>query len=199
MDALKPLFDNNREWAERVGREQPGFFDMLSKRQSPEYLWIGCADSRVPASTVLGLPPGGVFVHRNIANLIIPADPNCMSVIQYAVHILRVKHIIVCGHYGCGGIIASMEPASGGVVDQWLEPIREVYREHRNELAAIEDTGKRTDRLCELNVVKQVTRACGTPAVADAWKAKQELHVHGWIYRLTDGRLKDLKVSVSCP
>jgi carbonic anhydrase len=171
----------------------------LSKKQTPEYLWIGCSDSRIPASTVLNLPPGKVFVHRNIANVIMPGDLSCMSVIHYAVQVLKVKHIIVCGHYGCGGISASMEPANDSVIDQWLESIRSVYRMYRDELEALEDSGKRTDRLCELNVIRQVTHVCDTPIVSSAWEAGRTLQVHGWIYRLTDGRIKDLDVSVSGP
>jgi carbonic anhydrase len=199
MDAVESLFENNRQWAERIDREQPGFFEQLSKRQSPEYLWIGCSDSRVPASTVLNLPPGGVFVHRNIANVISLSDASCMSVIGYAVDVLKVKHLIVCGHYGCGGVIASIKPQEDKVIDDWLEPIRDVYREHRDELESIGDTGMREDRLCELNVIRQAARACDAPAVSNAWKNRQELHVHGWIYRLKDGRLRDLGVSVHGP
>lgn len=199
MKRLKSLFDSNREWAERISREHPGFFEQLSKRQSPEYLWIGCADSRVPASEIVNLPPGEVFVHRNIANVIVHTDPNCLSVIQYAVEVLKVKHIIVCGHYGCGGITAALESDSHGLIDNWLQHIRDVYRYHRDELDAIGDPEKRNDRLCELNVIEQVTNVCNTTMVAKAWEAGQELHVHGWIYSLSNGLLKDLNVCISKP
>lgn len=197
MKTLQPLFDNNREWAARISREQPGFFEQLSKRQSPEYLWIGCSDSRVPASEIVNLPPGQVFVHRNIANVVVHTDPNCLSVIQYAVEVLKVKHIVVCGHYGCGGVNAALESASHGLMDNWLQHIRDVYRYHREQLDAIDDPEKRKDRLCELNVIEQVANVCNTSMVSDAWKSGQELHVHGWIYRLTDGLLHDLDVTVS--
>jgi carbonic anhydrase len=197
MKLLKPLFDSNREWAERIEREQPGFFEQLSGQQTPEYLWIGCADSRVPANQIINLPPGEVFVHRNIANLVVHTDLNCLSVIQYAVEVLQVKHIIVCGHYGCGGVAASMDDASHGLIDNWLRHIRDVYRCHRDALDAIEDPDRRRDRLCELNVIEQVANVCNTTMVRDAWGAGQELAVHGWIYRLEDGLLHDLDVTMS--
>jgi len=197
MKTLQPLFDNNREWAARISKEQPGFFEQLSKQQSPEYLWIGCSDSRVPANTILNLPPGEIFVHRNIANVVVQDDPNGLSVIQYAVEVLKVKHIIICGHYGCGGVRAAMEPDSHGLIDNWLEHIRDVYRYHREQLDAIDDPEKRTDRLCELNVIEQVANVCNTSMVSNAWKSGQELHVHGWIYRLADGLLHDLDVTVT--
>jgi len=199
MKTLKPLFDNNREWAEKIGREQPGFFEQLSKQQNPEYLWIGCSDSRVPANEIVALPPGEVFVHRNIANVVVHTDLNCLSVIQYAVDVLKVKHIIVCGHYGCGGVTAAMEPDSHGLIDNWLRHIRDIYRFHAGELDAIEDPVERKDRLCELNVIEQVGNVCNTTMVSNAWKTGQELHVHGWIYRLEDGLLQDLEVCARAP
>ena len=197
MNTLNPLFDNNREWAERIEREQPGFFEALARQQNPEYLWIGCADSRVPANEIINLPPGEVFVHRNIANVVVHTDLNCLSVIQYAVEVLKVKHIIVCGHYGCGGVAASMDEASHGLIDNWLRHIRDVYRYHRDDLDAIEDPVRRRNRLCELNVIEQVSNVCNTTVVRDAWAAAQDLTVHGWIYSLEDGLLRDLGVTMS--
>jgi len=195
MKFLKPLFENNRAWAARIEQEQPGFFEQLSKQQNPEYLWIGCADSRVPANEIINLPPGEVFVHRNIANMVVHTDLNCLSVIQYAVEILQVKHIIVCGHYGCGGIRAAVDDANHGLIDNWLRHIRDVYRYHRETLDAIEDPTDRRDRLCELNVIEQVSNVCNTTTVRDAWAAGQAMAVHGWIYRLEDGLLHDLDVT----
>jgi len=196
MKTLKPLFDNNRDWAEKIAKEQPGFFEQLSKQQNPEYLWIGCSDSRVPANEIVALPPGEVFVHRNIANVVVHTDLNCLSVIQYAVEVLKVKHIIVCGHYGCGGVKAAMESDSHGLIDNWLRHIRDVYRFHADELDTINDPEARKDRLCELNVIEQVANVCNTTMVRRAWEAGQELMVHGWIYRLEDGLLRDLNVCV---
>lgn len=195
MKTLKPLFENNREWARKIAEEQPGFFEQLSKQQAPDILWIGCADSRVPANEIINLPPGEVFVHRNIANLVVHTDLNCLSVIQYAVEVLKVKHIIVCGHYGCGGVAASMEQEAHGLIDNWLRHIRDVYRFHRGQLDEIDDPAMRRDRLCELNVIEQVANVCNTTIVSNAWKAGQPLNVHGWIYRLEDGLLKDLDVT----
>lgn len=197
MKYLKPLFDSNREWAERIEREKPGFFEQLSKQQNPEYLWIGCADSRVPANEIISLPPGEVFVHRNIANLVVHTDLNCLSVIQYAVEVLKVKHVIVCGHYGCGGVRASMDDSSHGLIDNWLRHIRDVYRYHRDTLDAIEDLGERHDRLCEMNVIEQVSNVCNTTMVRDAWAKGHKLVVHGWIYHLKDGLLRDLNVTTT--
>lgn len=197
MKFLKALFDNNRQWAERIEREQPGFFEQLSRQQNPEYLWIGCADSRVPANEIINLPPGEVFVHRNIANVVVHTDLNCLSVIQYAVEVLKVKHVIVCGHYGCGGVRAAMDNINHGLIDNWLRHIRDVYRYHRETLDAIENENDRRDRLCELNVIEQVSNVCNTTMVRDAWAAGQELAVHGWIYRLEDGLLHDLGVTMT--
>ena len=195
MDALTKLLKNNREWASEINREDPGFFEQLSKQQTPEYLWIGCADSRVPANEIVNLPAGEVFVHRNIANVVVHTDLNCLSVIQYAVDVLKVKHIIVCGHYGCGGVKASMDDEEHGLIDNWLRHIRDVYRFHRDQLDAIEDCEERKDRLCELNVIEQVSNVCNTTIVRKAWKRGQPLAIHGWIYRLEDGLLRDLDVS----
>ncbi|MEI6891745.1 MAG: carbonate dehydratase [Pontiella sp.] len=195
MKTLKALFDSNREWAKQVEREQPGFFEQLSKQQNPEYLWIGCADSRVPANEIVDMAPGELFVHRNIANVVVHTDLNCLSVVQYAVEVLKVKHIIVCGHYGCGGVTASMQDQDHGLIDNWLLHIRDVYRLHAAELDAIKDTTKRNDRLCELNVIEQVGNVRATRTVANALKKGQSLNIHGWIYRLEDGLLQDLDVS----
>jgi carbonic anhydrase len=194
MDVLNQLLENNREWAEQIEKEEPGFFAQLSKQQNPEYLWIGCSDSRVPANEIINLPPGEVFVHRNIANVVVHTDLNCLSVIQYAVEVLRVKHIIVCGHYGCGGVKAALEDEAHGLIDNWLRHIRDVYRFHQTALDAIENPDERKDRLCELNVTEQVGNVCNSTTVQNAWKSGQELTVHGWIYRLEDGLLRDLNV-----
>ncbi len=197
MKILKSIFDNNREWADKISKEQPDFFDQLSKQQNPEYLWIGCSDSRVPANEIINLPPGEVFVHRNIANVVVHTDLNCLSVIQYAVEVLKVKHIIVCGHYDCGGVTAAMEKKQHGLIDNWLRHIRDVYRFHAKELDGIEDFEKRKDRLCELNVVEQVENICNTTIVKNAWQSNQLLSVHGWIFHLKDGLLQDLDVTTS--
>lgn len=196
MKTLKTLFDSNREWAERIEQEDPGFFDRLSLQQKPEYLWIGCADSRVPANQIINLPPGEVFVHRNIANVVAHTDLNCLSVIQYAVDVLQVKHIIVCGHYGCGGVADALEEVDHGLIDNWLRHIRDVYRFHRVELDALDDPHERLKRLCELNVIEQVANVCNTTSAKRAWKRGQFLNVHGWIYSLEDGILKDMGVTV---
>lgn len=195
MDSLNHLMENNREWAKRIKQEQPGFFEQLSKQQKPEYLWIGCSDSRVSADAIIDLPPGEVFVHRNIANVVVHTDLNCLSVIQYAVEVLQVKHIIVCGHYGCGGVKAAIENVDHGLIDNWLQNIRDVYRYHDAELDAMDNLEARRDRLCELNVIEQVSNVRHTTMVRKAWKRGQELAVHGWIYRLEDGLLQDLGVT----
>ncbi len=199
MNTLNTLLENNKNWAERIERETPGFFEELSTQQTPEYLWIGCADSRVPANQIVNLPPGEVFVHRNIANVVVHTDLNCLSVIQYAVEVLKVKHIIVCGHYGCGGVKASLGDPKNGLVDHWLRHIRDVYRFHAIELDAINDSENRENRLCELNVIEQVANVSNFTTVLNAWQAGQELSVHGWIYGLEDGRLKDLNVDLFAP
>lgn len=194
---LDDLFNKNREWAAKVTAEDPEFFSTLSKQQQPEYLWIGCADSRVPANQIVDLLPGEVFVHRNIANVVVHTDLNCLSVIQFAVDVLKVKHIMVVGHYGCGGIKAAMGTEEHGMIDNWLRHIKDVYRLHRGELDAIEDEHTRFDRMCELNVVEQVANVCQSSIVQNAWKIGQELHVHGWCYSIEDGHITDLKRTVS--
>lgn len=194
---LDDLFNKNREWASKVTAEDPDFFSTLSKQQQPEYLWIGCADSRVPANQIVDLLPGEVFVHRNIANVVVHTDLNCLSVIQFAVDVLKVKHIMVVGHYGCGGIKAAMGTEEHGMIDNWLRHIKDVYRLHREELDAIEDEHTRFDRMCELNVVEQVANVCQSSIVQNAWKTGQELHVHGWCYSIDNGHITDLKRTVS--
>jgi len=196
LDKLDHLFENNRAWANAIKQEDPGFFERLSKQQAPEYLWIGCSDSRVPANEIINLPPGEVFVHRNIANVVVHTDLNCLSVIQFAVEVLQVKHIIVCGHYGCGGIKASMENEEHGLIDNWLRHIKDVSRFHEAELRALEPS-VRLKRLCELNVVEQVTNVCNSTVVKNAWARGAQLAVHGWIYGVGDGILKDLGSTIS--
>lgn len=196
MSLDKELFKRNKEWADSIKQEDPGFFTRLSEQQSPEILWIGCSDSRVPANQLLRLAPGEVFVHRNIANVVVHTDLNCLSVIQYAVEILKVKHIIVCGHYGCGGVHSALEKNENGLIDNWLRHIKDVYRYHRQTLDACEDQKTKVNMLCELNVIEQVANVSHTTIVQNAWKANQELTVHGWIYNIEDGILKDLSVAV---
>jgi len=192
MKTLEHLFKRNKNWAKSITNEDPNFFKNLSKLQSPEYLWIGCADSRVASNQLLNLAPGEVFVHRNIANMVIHSDLNCLSVIQFAVEVLKVKHIIVCGHYGCGGIKASLENIDHGLIDNWLGHIKDVYRLHATELNAISDEEEMQHRLCELNVIEQVANVCDTTTVKNAWKSGAELSVHGWIYNIENGILKDI-------
>jgi len=196
MHPLKHLFDQNRLWASRIQQGSPDFFQDLSKQQSPEYLWIGCADSRVPANEIVGLPPGGVFVHRNVANLVIHSDLNCLSCIQYAVEVLKVKHIMVVGHYGCGGVTAALENQKFGLIDNWLRHVQDVMQKHARLLEATPKKGQ-VARLCELNVVEQVFNVAQTTVVRGAWERGQELTVHGWIYGLSDGLLRDLDVGAS--
>jgi carbonic anhydrase len=191
------LLANNRIWAAKVKQQDPDFFSKLSQQQAPEYLWIGCSDSRVPANQIIDIMPGQVFVHRNIANVVVHTDFNCLSVIQYAVEVLKVKHIIVCGHYGCGGVRAAIENNANGLINNWLGHIRDVYRSHQNKFEGIEDITKKHDLLCELNVIEQVNNVCYTTIVQNAWQQGQELFVHGWIYRIDDGILQDLKVTAS--
>ncbi|MFI5210096.1 MAG: carbonic anhydrase [Gemmatimonadales bacterium] len=194
---LARLFANNRAWSDAHKREDPEFFERLCAIQAPEYLWIGCADSRVPANEIVGLAPGELFVHRNVANVVAPDDPNAQSVIQYAVDTLRVRHIIVTGHYGCGGVLAAMGPAMQAPLESWLERVRGVAREHAGELAELGARDDRWRRLCELNVVAQVRAVCSSATVGAAWKRRQPLVVHGWIYDLHDGLLRDLGVSMT--
>ena len=194
LDLLK---DNNRAWAQRMLSGAPDFFKKLEAQQAPEYLWIGCSDSRVPANTIVGLDPGEVFVHRNVANLTPPQDANYLSVLQFAVDVLRVKHILVVGHYGCGGVKAAVSGKRLGLVDHWLHPIREINREHRAELDALPDEMARHNRLCELNVIHQVRNVAADVFVQDAWRRGQALSVHGWVYSLANGLVKDMNVTVS--
>ncbi|WP_068547851.1 carbonate dehydratase [Thalassotalea crassostreae] len=195
MASLTHLFQNNKDWAEEIKKQTPDFFDNLANQQSPEYLWIGCSDSRVPANQLLGLAPGEIFVHRNIANQVVHTDLNCLSVIQYAVDVLKVKHIIVCGHYGCGGVAASLTNDQFGLIDNWLRHISDVYRFNKEELAKLEGNDL-TNRLCELNVVEQVANVANTTIMINAWDANQDVTVHGFIYNVADGVLKDLNVSI---
>ena len=197
MSEIKKLFQNNKDWAKKIKKQNPNFFKTLSKQQSPEYLWIGCSDSRVPANEIVGLLPGEIFVHRNIANVIVHTDLNALSVIQFAVDVLKVKHVIVCGHYGCGGIKAALENKEHGLIDNWLRHIKDVYRYHQNELDKIKTEKEKVNKLCELNVFEQVANVCKTTIVQNAWKDGQELTVHGWIYGIENGLIKDLKISVS--
>lgn len=196
MKTLPQLFDNNRRWAAGINAARPGFFQRLAAQQSPEYLWIGCADSRVPANEIVGLDPGELFVHRNVGNLVVHTDLNCLAVVQYAVDVLRVKHVIVTGHYGCGGVQAALDGSRLGLIDNWLRHIREVYRNHRAEIDAL-DPSRRAARLCELNVIQQARNVADTTIVRDAWARGQELWVHSWIYSLGDGLLRDLEFTVN--
>ncbi|MEO8396796.1 MAG: carbonate dehydratase [Chloroflexota bacterium] len=197
MNPLQHLLDNNRAWAERMTARDPHFFEELTAQQAPEYLWIGCADSRVPANQITGLPPGEVFVHRNIANVVIHTDLNCLSVIQYAVEVLKVKHIIVCGHYGCGGVGAAMQTREFGLLDNWLRHLKDIYQKYEADLGAISDEQARFDRFCELNVIEQVYHVCQTTLVQGAWRRGQALAVHGWIYGVHDGLIHDLNLTIS--
>ncbi|MFL5510138.1 MAG: carbonate dehydratase [Gemmatimonadaceae bacterium] len=194
---LKDLFANNRAWAQKMTREDADFFTRLSNQQAPSYMWIGCADSRVPANEIVGLAPGELFVHRNVANIVVHADLNCLSVLQFAVEVLKVKHVIVCGHYGCGGVGAALRDDRLGLVDNWLRHVQDVRWKHQTELDGLPTEQKRHDRLCELNVVEQVLNVSQTTVVRDAWSRGQPLAVHGWIYDLHDGLLRDLGVSVT--
>lgn len=191
MKTLKHIFERNQAWAAAIWEKDPGFFPSLAAQQSPEYLWIGCSDSRVPANQIMDLPPGEVFVHRNIANVVVHTDLNCLSVIHFAVEVLKVRHIIVCGHYGCGGVAAAMEDKAHGLIDNWLLHIRDVNRLHEHRLEGL-DTHAKLDKMCELNVREQVTNVCNTPVVQRAWKDGRDLFVHGWIYNINNGLLKDL-------
>ena len=199
MNDLKRLLDQNKAWAEGIKASDPEFFPNLAKQQSPKFLWIGCADSRVPATQLAGMVPGEMFVHRNVANVVVHTDFNCLSVMQYAVDVLKVEHIIVCGHHGCGGVKAAMENPQLGLIDNWLRHVQDVLQEHEAELAEMEDAEKRLDRLCELNVIEQVLNVGRTTIVQGAWQRGQELVVHGWIYGLQDGLLRDLGVTVDNP
>jgi carbonic anhydrase len=196
---LEQLKANNRAWAERQVARDPGFFKRLLGQQAPEYLWIGCSDSRVPANEIVGLDPGEMFVHRNVGNLAPPQDANYLSVLQFAVDVIKVQHVIVVGHYGCGGVRAAVDGQRRGLVDHWLHPIREVAQDHADELDGIVDETKRLDRLCELNVVRLVRNVASDVFVQDAWARGQALSVHGWVYSLADGLINDLDVTVTGP
>jgi carbonic anhydrase len=197
MQSLSHLIEQNRAWAEQIKAQDPHFFQKLSEQQSPEYLWIGCSDSRVPANQIVGLSPGDLFVHRNVANVVAHSDLNCLSVIQFAVDVLKVKHIIVCGHYGCGGVNAVLNNDRLGLIDNWLRHVQDVLTKHEALLASIPDRQARLNRLCELNVIEQVSNVCQTTVVQNAWGRGQELIVHGWIYGLSDGLLRDLNIQTS--
>lgn len=199
MRSLRHLFERNREWAAALLAQDSRFFEALSKQQNPEYLWIGCADSRVPANQIVGLLPGELFVHRNIANVVVHTDLNCLSVIQFAVDVLHVRHIIVCGHYGCSGVRAALDGAKIGLADNWLRHVQDVRLKHAARLGPSDEADANLDLLCELNVIEQVVNACQTTIVQDAWDRGQEVMVHGWVYGLLDGLLRDLDVSVSRP
>jgi carbonic anhydrase len=196
---LSHLFDKNRQWAREVSDSDPQFFGKLVAQQSPDHLWIGCADSRVPANEIVGLLPGELFVHRNVANVVVHSDLNCLSVLQYAVDALDVDHVIVCGHYGCGGVQAAMRDSRLGLIDNWLRHVQDVARRHEAELRTLPDDAARLSRLCELNVMDQVLNVCATTIVRDAWARGKKLEVHGWIYDIRDGLLKDLAVGVNGP
>lgn len=197
MPSVKHLFEQNREWSQRMRTEDPHFFDRLAAIQNPEYLWIGCSDSRVPANQITGLLPGEVFVHRNIANQVVHSDLNCLSVLQFAVDVLRVKHILVVGHYGCGGVKAAYRNLRLGLVDNWLRHMQDVKQKHLAMLEALPDEESRINRLCELNVVEQVHNICHTTVLQEAWNRGQAVTVHGWIFGLDDGIINDLGVSIS--
>jgi carbonic anhydrase len=195
---LDHLFDNNRAWAARMTESNPTFFQQLALQQKPQYLWIGCADSRVPSNQIIGLMPGEVFVHRNIANVVVHTDLNCLSVIQFAVDVLKVRHVIVCGHYGCGGVGAAMADQELGLIDNWLRHLKDIYHKHQAVITS-QPEDHRFDHFCEINVMEQAVNVSHTTIVRDAWRRGQELTVHGWIYGLQDGLLKDLGVSISGP
>jgi carbonic anhydrase len=197
MKKLAHLFDKNRQWSRRMHDQDPEFFSKLAQQQTPEYLWIGCSDSRVPANQIVGLLPGEIFVHRNVANVVVHTDLNCLSVMQFAVDVLKIKHIIVCGHYGCGGVRAAFQRDRVGLVDNWLRHVQDVHQKHRVALAAETNHDRAIDKLCELNVVEQVANVCQTTIVRDAWDRGQDLSVHGWIYGIQDGLLRDLDTTVT--
>jgi carbonic anhydrase len=197
MRVLSRLFANNRAWAEEMARREPAFFARLARQQTPQYLWIGCSDSRVPANQIVGLLPGEMFVHRNVANVVVHTDLNCLSALQFAVEVLRVGHVIVCGHYGCGGVLAALRDERLGLIDNWLRHVQDVRGRHQGQLARLPSEKQRHDRLCELNVIEQVVNVCQTTVVREAWSRRQEVAVHGWIYGLGDGLLRDLGVCVT--
>ncbi|MEX1184145.1 MAG: carbonate dehydratase [Gemmatimonadota bacterium] len=197
MRDLSQLFDNNRAWAAEVTRLDPQFFERLRSQQAPKHLWIGCSDSRVPANQIVGLPPGEMFVHRNVANVVVHADLNCLSAIQYAVDVLAIDHVIVCGHYGCGGVLSALRDDKLGLVDNWLRHVQDVRLRHRSQIDVLETEAQRHNRLCELNVIEQVVNVSQTTVVRDAWARGHALTVHGWIYNVADGLLRDLGICVN--
>jgi len=199
MSSLAHLFDNNRAWSERMRRDDPQFFSRLSGQQQPRYLWIGCADSRVPANEIVDLQPGELFVHRNVANVVVHSDLNCLSVIQFAVQVLKVEHIIVCGHYGCSGVSVAIQNQRVGLADNWLRHVQDVHSKHDAHVAMVSELTQRIDRLCELNVIEQVANVCQTTILRDAWERGQDVSVHGWVYGLKDGLVRDLKTTVTKP
>src|SRR5512142_2982646 len=193
MRSLPHLFEKNRAWSERIRRADPDFFPRLSRQQNPRYLWIGCSDSRVPANEIVDLAPGELFVHRNVANVVVHTDLNCLSVMQFAIDVLQVRHVIVCGHYGCSGVSAALQDRRIGLADNWLRHVQDVRSKHGDRVAAVPGMPERIDRLCELNVIEQVANVCQTTIVRDAWDRGQPLAVHGWVYGLKDGLLRDLE------
>jgi carbonic anhydrase len=199
MSQLKDLLEKNQQWAASIKQDDPDFFDRLKQQQTPEYLWIGCSDSRVPANQIVDMMPGELFVHRNVANMVVHTDLNCLSVMQFAVDVLKVKHIIVTGHYGCGGVRASIEGKRHGLIDNWLRHIHDVYKKHQKEMDRFENFDTKCDRLCELNVVEQVMNVLSTSVVQEAWDRGQELSVHGWIYGIHNGLVNDLNMTMNEP
>jgi carbonic anhydrase len=197
MPLLKHLIENNRMWAATMREGEPDFFERLSRQQAPEYLWIGCADSRVPANEIVGMLPGELFVHRNVANVVVHSDLNCLSVLQYAVDVLKVRHVIVCGHYGCGGVQAAVSNDKLGLIDNWLRHVQDVQHKHRARLDELGEPNRIMDRMCELNVIEQVVNVCQTTIVQDAWARGQAVSIHGWIYGIQDGLVRDLSMHVS--
>lgn len=197
VKSLQELIENNRKWASDISEKDPDFFPTLAKQQAPDYLWIGCSDSRVPANEIVGLLPGELFVHRNVANMVVHTDMNLLSVLQYAVEVLKVRHIIVCGHYGCGGVAAAMKNQKLGLIDNWLLEIRDLYHDKQDMFKGLRDESEKVDTLCELNVVRQVYNLSHTSIVQDAWAKGQKLAVHGWIYGLNDGKVNNLNVTVN--
>jgi carbonic anhydrase len=199
MKSLPKLFENNRRWSESLRAQNPSFFSELAAQQSPQYLWIGCSDSRVPSTQLVDLAPGEMFVHRNVANVVVHTDLNCLSVLQFAVEVLRVRHVIVCGHYGCGGVEAALRNTKLGLIDNWLRHVQDVMQRHAHALEGLTDDARRFERLCELNVIEQVFNVGQTTIIEGAWARGQELTLHGWVYSLKDGLLRDLGVTASSP
>lgn len=197
MDELTHLFDQNIDWSRKIKEADADFFNKLVDQQTPEYLWIGCSDSRVPANEIVGLMPGELFVHRNVANVVIQTDFNCLSVLQYAIEMLKVKHVIICGHYGCGGVKAALDSKPYGLIDNWLHGIRGIYKRNQYRLSRLDTDEEKLDKMCELNVMHQVHNVCHTSIVQDAWLRGQSVSIHGWIYSIKDGLLNNLEVSVS--